>query len=187
MNRSEAAIRSHASPLNLTLAKGQTRAESEGESKMTTRRSSARPWTPTDDDRLRALATAGTNPKAIGMELNRHSDRDHAPLSNSCPGGSTQGKQSKSRAFRTCWQLLQLGALGSERAQPSSANIASTHCCSGEFDFAPRGARTLSAMNLPAVARLPAALLSIHGFCNPRRRDQSFCRALAHMKSSLGL
>jgi hypothetical protein len=38
---------------------------------MTPRRSSARPWTPTDDDRLRALATAGANPKAIGMELNR--------------------------------------------------------------------------------------------------------------------
>jgi hypothetical protein len=38
---------------------------------MTPRRSSARPWTPTDDDRLRALATAGANPKAIGMELDR--------------------------------------------------------------------------------------------------------------------
>ena len=33
-----------------------TRSESEGEGKMTPRRSSVRPWTPTDDDRLRALA-----------------------------------------------------------------------------------------------------------------------------------
>jgi hypothetical protein len=38
---------------------------------MTPRRSSARPWTPTDDDRLRALAIAGASSKAIGMELDR--------------------------------------------------------------------------------------------------------------------
>jgi hypothetical protein len=36
---------------------------------MTPRRSSARPWTPIDDDRLRTLAIAGANSKAIGMEL----------------------------------------------------------------------------------------------------------------------
>ena len=38
---------------------------------MTPRRSSVRPWTPTDDDRLRALAIAGASSKAIGMELDR--------------------------------------------------------------------------------------------------------------------
>jgi hypothetical protein len=38
---------------------------------MTPRRSSARPWTPTDDDRLQALAIAGASSKAIGMELDR--------------------------------------------------------------------------------------------------------------------
>jgi hypothetical protein len=47
------------------------RSESEGEGKMTPRRSSARPWTPTDDDRLRALAIAGASSKAIGMEPDR--------------------------------------------------------------------------------------------------------------------
>jgi hypothetical protein len=30
-----------------------------------------RPWTPIDDDRLRALAIAGASSKAIGMELDR--------------------------------------------------------------------------------------------------------------------
>jgi hypothetical protein len=38
---------------------------------MTPRRSSTRPWTSTDDDRLRALAIAGASSKAIGMELDR--------------------------------------------------------------------------------------------------------------------
>jgi hypothetical protein len=38
---------------------------------MTPRRSSVRPWTPIDDDRLRALAIAGASSKAIGMELDR--------------------------------------------------------------------------------------------------------------------
>jgi hypothetical protein len=38
---------------------------------MTPRRSSARPWTPTDDDRLRALAISGVDLKVIGMEMDR--------------------------------------------------------------------------------------------------------------------
>jgi hypothetical protein len=38
---------------------------------MTPRRSSVRPWTPTDDDRLRALAIAGASAKAIAIELDR--------------------------------------------------------------------------------------------------------------------
>jgi hypothetical protein len=38
---------------------------------MTPRRSSSRPWTPTDDDRLRALAITGASSKAIGVQMDR--------------------------------------------------------------------------------------------------------------------
>jgi hypothetical protein len=93
-------------------------------------------------------------------------------------------REVESPVSRTRRRLLQLDAVGIEHAQTSSADIASTHCCFGEFGSALRAARTLLARNLRAVARRPSALLSVHGSCNLGHQDQSFCPTHSCEKAS---